>query len=109
MCLRSLSDGLIITKTSEGNISQTYFVAFVLFTYRVTSTNYLVKDNEGCLRHLNDNLSVTPRKSLETPVTVVSQGREEKDEILCYFPREDTRDTLLGNESPRFCNNLLSC
>ena len=70
-------------------------------------TNDLVEENEDCL--LRDNDNIAPRKSLETPVIVVSQGGEEKDEILCYFPRQDTWGTLLGNELPQFCGDLLSC
>ena len=59
-------------------------------------TNDLVKTNEGCLDRVLkaielvhsenfENLSVKPRKSLETPVIVVCV----EIFILCYFPRED--------------------
>ncbi|KAL9962964.1 hypothetical protein ACROYT_G032122 [Oculina patagonica] len=64
-------------------------------------TNDLVKDSEGCLDLVEDalkmieskdfsNLSVTPRKSLETPVIVVETNSQFVfGDILCYFPRED--------------------
>ncbi|XP_078383674.1 kelch-like protein 40 [Oculina patagonica] len=64
-------------------------------------TNNLVKDSEGCLDLVEDalkmieskdfsNLSVTPRKSLETPVIVIKTNSQTKiGDILCYFPRED--------------------
>ena len=62
-------------------------------------TNDLVKENEGCLdlvtRNLIDsrdyhNLFVRPRKSLESTIIVLSV----EEEILGYFPREDTWCTL---------------
>ena len=58
--------------------------------------NKLVKDSRACLdlvmdamkltdsKHIS-SFSVTPRKSLEIPVILVTMGKE----ILCYFPRED--------------------
>ncbi|KAL9956791.1 hypothetical protein ACROYT_G038329 [Oculina patagonica] len=68
-------------------------------------TNDLVKDSEGCLDLVEDavklieskdfsNLSVTPRKSLETSVIVI----ESRENILCYFPREN-----------KWCNLGSSC
>ncbi|XP_078381999.1 kelch repeat and BTB domain-containing protein 12-like [Oculina patagonica] len=59
-------------------------------------TNNLVKDSEGCLDLVEDavklieskdfsNLSVTPRKSLETSAIVINTNAI----ILCYFPGED--------------------
>ena len=57
-------------------------------------TNKLVKDNNSCLTLVKDaislldsksfkNLSVPPRKSLETPVIVISAGID----VLCYILR----------------------
>ncbi len=68
-------------------------------------TNDLVRDSEGCLDLVEDavklieskdfsNLSVTPRKSLETSVIVI----ESRENILCYFPREN-----------KWCNLGSSC
>ncbi|KAL9956829.1 hypothetical protein ACROYT_G038372 [Oculina patagonica] len=70
-------------------------------------TNDLVRDSEGCLDLVEDaiklieskdlsNLSVTPRKSLETSVMVI----ESRENILCYFPRED-KWCSLGSSSPK--------
>ncbi|KAL9956825.1 hypothetical protein ACROYT_G038367 [Oculina patagonica] len=68
-------------------------------------TNDLVRDSEGCLDLVDDavklieskdfsNLSVTPRKSLETSVIVVFyQGHN----IVCYFLEED-RWCCLGHD-----------
>lgn len=75
------------------------------YLHRIILTNDFVKDNEDCLCRL----AVTPRKSLVFPAIVVSKVGNEKDEILCYFPHEDTWATLLGNELPQFCYHLLSC
>ncbi|XP_078348377.1 kelch-like protein 2 [Oculina patagonica] len=60
-------------------------------------TNELVKDNEGCLDLVKDaihsidakkceNLSVPPRKSLETPAIVMCMDAD----FVCYFPDEET-------------------
>ena len=60
-------------------------------------TNKLVKDNNSCLTLAKDainlldskkfkNLSVPPRKSLETPVVVVNAGKN----VLCYILRENS-------------------
>ena len=69
-------------------------------------TNELVKQSQCCLDLVNEavnlidsqknlcKLSVTPRRSLETPVIIACTGKH----VLCHFPREDTwcrlRDTL---------------
>ena len=60
-------------------------------------TNELVKDNNSCLTLVKDaislldsktfkNVSVPPRKSLETPVVVVNEGKN----VLCYILRENS-------------------
>ena len=60
-------------------------------------TNKLVKENNSCLTLVKDvissldsknfkNLSVPPRKSLETPVVVVNVGKN----VLCYILRENS-------------------
>jgi len=79
--------------------------------------NDLVKDNECCLNrvvdainlidsHKYDNLSIAPRKSLETSVMVVTSAvtpnnscKQNGQPILCYFPGEG-RWCKLG-EMPR--------
>ncbi|XP_078346911.1 kelch-like protein 2 [Oculina patagonica] len=81
-------------------------------------TNDLVKDREGCLDLVEDamklieskdfsNLSVTPRKSLETSVIVIKRGKN----ILCYFPREDKWCNLGSSclEYTRFSSEFVSC
>ena len=61
------------------------------------ATNDLVKGDEVCMNLVKhtmmlldskkfDVFLVTPRKSLETPVIVVSV----QEQVLCYFPRSDT-------------------
>ena len=72
-------------------------------------TNDLVKENEGCLDLVEeavrlidsrnfDKLSVTPRKSLESPVIITTSALSltlhnrwqlHDQDILCYFTRED--------------------
>ena len=83
-------------------------------------TNDLVKSNEASLALVEDamnlidsknydNLSVTPRKSLETPVIVtdsllwskVDSRKARSSEVLCYFPRDD-RWCSLGKRPDSF-------
>ena len=64
-------------------------------------TNGLVNSNDGCMDLVKDALkfidcknnlhyTLTPRKSLETPVIVVyMKDDDQKDNVLCYYPRED--------------------
>ncbi len=79
-------------------------------------TNDLVI-SKGCLDLVEDamklieskdfsNLSVTPRKSLETSVIVI----ESEKNILCYFPRED-KWCKLGSRSPYYPSKIefVSC
>ncbi len=75
-------------------------------------TNDLVKDSEGCLDLVVDalkmieskdfsNLSVTPRKSLETSVIIIETDTQyEFGDILCYLPREDMWH-ILGRSANR--------
>lgn len=71
-------------------------------------TNDLVKDND-CLLRVDNNEAMMPRRSLVSPAIIVSKVGKEKDEILCYFPRDNTWGRLLRNELPEFCGNLVSC
>ena len=64
-------------------------------------TNDHVNSNDGCMDLVKDALkfidcknnlhyTLTPRKSLETPVIVVyMKDDDQKDNVLCYYPRED--------------------
>ena len=100
----------------DRNKRQKYFVEFfshvrLIFTSRDSLSsdilkNDLVKDNESCVTRVEDaiklidsrnygNLSISPRKSLETSVLVVTSGvtpnnscKLSGQSILCYFPRE---------------------
>jgi len=68
--------------------------------YNNIVTNDLVKNNEGCLNLAEDtlkltesrdfgNLSITPRKSLESSF-IVFHSDSGGGNIMCYFPHEDT-------------------
>ena len=65
-------------------------------------TNDLVNSNDSCMDLVKEALkfndcenkhryTVSPRKSLETPVILVCKEYPagQKDDILCYYPRED--------------------
>ena len=80
-------------------------------------TNELVKDSNSCMTLVKDaislldsknfeNLSVPPRKSLETPVVVVNVGKN----VLCYILREN-RWCKLGEIPPAFTRsgNFVPC
>ena len=73
-------------------------------------TNDLVHETEGCLDRVThtvmlidskqyDELSVTPRKSLETPILIACSQHL----VLCYFLRKDTWCQLHGVTTP-LCN-----
>ena len=81
------------------------------YLHRDVMTNDLVNSNDSCMDLVKDALkfidcennhhySVTPRKSLDTPVIVVCMkyvgcGGQTAD-ILCYYPREDKWSTFLA-------------
>ena len=90
----------------------------------------LVKDNESCLNRVVDainvidsqnfgNLCISPRKSLETSVIVVTSAASQYEEsssqaIFCYFPFEDRWCKLaelppnyLGEGGLIFCRGTL--
>ncbi|KAL9974714.1 hypothetical protein ACROYT_G011788 [Oculina patagonica] len=90
--------------------------------------NILVKDSEGCLDLVEDamklikskdfsDLSVRPRKSLETSLIVIETGYD----MGCYFPREDKWCPLglwklkgakfrhIGDRSPVSSSEFVSC
>lgn len=77
----------------------------------------LVRLNERCLNLVEhtlkmvdsknyDDLSVSPRKSLEIPVILVCEQNLE-DKLLCYFPRDNCW-CKLRDTSP-LCDQVISC
>ena len=81
-------------------------------------TNDLVNENEGCLDLVkravklidsknSDQLTVKPRKSLETPVLVICMSYEP-NQIICYNVRENTWSRLRGT-IPQYTEEVLSC
>jgi len=82
--------------------------------------NNLVNVNEGCMDLVKNamefidskeypRLCMTPRKSLEIPVLVVSVRRiYGQDHILCYDPRED-RWSRFGGPIPPGPGEVISC
>jgi len=85
------------------------------YLHRDIVTNDLVRGNGGCLdlvEHTKnyDTLSVSPRKSLEIPVILVSVQKFE-DRLLYYFPHDNTwcklRDTSPLSDQVISCHGKL--
>ena len=110
-------------KSKRKNCFETLFkhlrLPFVTRDYfhREIMTNDLVKVNERCLDLVEhtlkmadsknyDNLSVSPRKSLEIPVILVCEQNLE-DRLFIYFPRDNSW-CKLRDTSP-LCDQVISC
>lgn len=87
------------------------------YLHRDIMTNDLVRVNERCLDLVEqtlemvdsknyDNLSISPRKSLEIPVILVCEHNLE-DQLLCYFPRDNSWCKL--RETSPLCDQVISC
>ena len=83
-------------------------------------TNDLVTDNEGCMDRVKgamkfigtkdyNQLSVAPRKSLETPVLVLCVEGFQEEQKLLYFPREDTWSRFPGAAWPTSTGKVICC
>jgi len=87
------------------------------YLHRDIMANHLVRANERCLDLVEhalkmmdsknyENLSISPRKSLEIPVILVCEQNLE-DQLLCYFPRDNSW-CKLRDTSP-LCDQVISC